>query len=127
MLEAWLVLTSVKYHRNLYILTPLNQRLAPTRLRATGPRSITERSDTTHWFDAVDLLIFLYLTIITRQLEILEKIFFLFPFFSILVKIRPEKMFNDVLSIKEAFLEYKDVSFSKSRKSDFIKGANRCF
>ena len=26
-------------------------------------------------------------------------------------------MFNDVLSIKEAFLEYKDVSFSKSRKS----------
>ena len=26
-------------------------------------------------------------------------------------------MFDDVLSIKEAFLEYKDVSFSKSRKS----------
>ena len=34
-------------------------------------------------------------------------------------------MFKDVLSIKEAFLEYKDVSFSKSRKSDFIKGVNR--
>ena len=38
LLEAWLVLTSVKYHRNLYILIPLNQRLALTRLRATGPR-----------------------------------------------------------------------------------------
>ena len=38
MLEAWLVLTSVKYHGNLYILIPLNQRLALTRLRATGPR-----------------------------------------------------------------------------------------
>ena len=36
-LEAWLVLTSVKYHGNLYILIPLNQRLALTRLRATGP------------------------------------------------------------------------------------------
>ena len=34
---AWLVLTSVKYHGNLYILIPLNQRLALTRLRATGP------------------------------------------------------------------------------------------
>ena len=42
LLEAWLVLTSVKYHGNLYILIPLNQRLALTRLRATGPRSIKE-------------------------------------------------------------------------------------
>ena len=43
LLEAWLVLTSVKYHGNLYILIPLNQRLALTRLRATGPwtRSLT--------------------------------------------------------------------------------------
>ena len=40
LLEAWLVLTSVKYHGNLYILIPLNQRLALTRLRATGPRWI---------------------------------------------------------------------------------------
>ena len=40
MLEAWLVLTSVKYHGNLYILIPLNQWLALTRLRATGPRWI---------------------------------------------------------------------------------------
>ena len=40
LLEAWLVLTSVKYHGNLYILIPLNQRLALTRLRATGPRCI---------------------------------------------------------------------------------------
>ena len=37
LLEAWLVLTSVKYHGNLYILIPLNQRLALTRLRAIGP------------------------------------------------------------------------------------------
>ena len=37
LLETWLVLTSVKYHGNLYILIPLNQRLALTRLRATGP------------------------------------------------------------------------------------------
>ena len=37
LLEAWLVLFSVKYHGNLYILIPLNQRLALTRLRATGP------------------------------------------------------------------------------------------
>ena len=36
--QAWLVLTSVKYHGNLYSLIPLNQRLALTRLRATGPR-----------------------------------------------------------------------------------------
>ena len=40
LLEAWLVLTSVKYHGNLYILIPLNQRLALTRLRATGPRQL---------------------------------------------------------------------------------------
>ena len=37
LLEAWLVLTSVKYHGNLYILIPLNQRLALTRLQATSP------------------------------------------------------------------------------------------
>ena len=40
LLEAWLVLTSVKHHGNLYILIPLNQRLALTRLRATGPWSV---------------------------------------------------------------------------------------
>ena len=40
LLEAWLVLTSVKYHGN-HILIPLNQRLALTRLRATGPESDT--------------------------------------------------------------------------------------
>ena len=38
LLEAWSVLTSVKYHGTLYILIPLNQRLVLTRLRATGPR-----------------------------------------------------------------------------------------
>ena len=37
LLKAWLVLTSVKYHGNRYILILLNQRLALTRLRATGP------------------------------------------------------------------------------------------
>ena len=36
LLKAWLVLTSVKYHGNLYILIPLNQQLALTRLRATS-------------------------------------------------------------------------------------------
>ena len=34
---------SVKYHGNLYILIPLNQRLALTRLRETGPRSNERR------------------------------------------------------------------------------------
>ena len=43
LLEAWLVLTSVKYHGNLYILIPLNQRLALTRLRATGPWLVPRR------------------------------------------------------------------------------------
>ena len=43
LLEAWLVLTSVKYHGNLYILIPLNQRLALTRLRETGPRAIASK------------------------------------------------------------------------------------
>ena len=32
LLEAWLALTSVKYHGNLYVLIPLNQRLALTSL-----------------------------------------------------------------------------------------------
>ena len=41
-----MVLTSVKYHGNLYILIPLNQRLALTRLRATGPRTGTKGTPT---------------------------------------------------------------------------------
>ena len=45
LLEAWLVLTSVKYHGNLYILIPLNQRLALTRLRATGPCTLHDASN----------------------------------------------------------------------------------
>ena len=40
LLEARLVLTSVKYHGNLHILIPLNQRLALTRLRATSLRLV---------------------------------------------------------------------------------------
>ena len=39
----------------------------------------------------------------------------IFFFFSILLKIRPEIMFNDVLNVKEASLENKD----------FFKGVNR--
>ena len=70
----------------------------------------------------MDLLIFIYLTTTTRQLEILEKLSRLFSFY-FLDKIRPEIMFSDVLTIKEAFLEYKDVSFSKSKKSDFLAPA----
>ena len=38
--EAWLALTSVKYHDNLLILMLLNQWLALTILRTTGPRSL---------------------------------------------------------------------------------------
>ena len=37
LLEAWLALTSVKHHGNPKVLIPLNQRLALTRLRTTGP------------------------------------------------------------------------------------------
>jgi len=44
-----------------------------------------------------------------------EKNLDFFLFFFILVKIRPEIMFNDVLNIKEASLENKD----------FFKGVNR--
>ena len=49
LLEAWLVLTNVKYHGNLYILIPLNQRLALTRLRATGPISLTHTESQVYW------------------------------------------------------------------------------
>ena len=37
LLESWLALTSVKYHDNLLILMLLNQWLALTMLRTTGP------------------------------------------------------------------------------------------
>ena len=37
LLEAWLALTSVKYHDNLLVLMLFNQWLALTMLRATGP------------------------------------------------------------------------------------------
>ena len=37
LLEAWLALTSVKYHDNLLILMLLNQWLVLTMLRTTGP------------------------------------------------------------------------------------------
>ena len=35
--EAWLALTSIKYHGNLLILMQLNRWLALTMLRTTGP------------------------------------------------------------------------------------------
>ena len=38
LLEAWLALTSVKYHDNLLILMLINQWLALAMLRTTGPR-----------------------------------------------------------------------------------------
>ena len=44
--EAWLALTSVKYHDNLLILTLLNQWLALTMLRATNPRVLAYDSGT---------------------------------------------------------------------------------
>ena len=50
--DAWLVLTSVKYHGNLYILIPLNQRLALTKLRATGPRCRCIQ----HYINVLDIL-----------------------------------------------------------------------
>ena len=40
LLEAWLALTSVNYHDNLLILMLLNQLLALTMLRTTGPRKL---------------------------------------------------------------------------------------
>ena len=40
LLEACLTQTSVKYHGNLKVLIPLNQRLALTRHRTTGPRAL---------------------------------------------------------------------------------------
>ena len=46
LLEAWLVLTSVSYHRNVLVSIPLNQWLALTILRATGPRAINQRGKT---------------------------------------------------------------------------------
>ena len=42
LLEAWLALISVKYHGNLWVLIPRNQRLALTMLRTTGPWGVIE-------------------------------------------------------------------------------------
>ena len=49
LLEEWLALTSVKYHGNLWVLTTLNQRLALTRLRKTGPRAIKPNINGINW------------------------------------------------------------------------------
>ena len=57
LLEAWLALTSVKYRGNLWVLTPLTQRLAQTRLRATAPRSLA----TLRYMRIVNLLLFFLL------------------------------------------------------------------
>ena len=37
LLEAWLTLTSVNYHRKVQVSIPLDQWLAITMLRPTGP------------------------------------------------------------------------------------------
>ena len=42
LLEAWLVLTSVKYHGNLYILIPLHQRLALTVFEQRAPEGLQQ-------------------------------------------------------------------------------------
>ena len=46
LLEAWLALTSVKYHGNLLILMLLNQWLALTMLRTTGSRGLSRCKET---------------------------------------------------------------------------------
>ena len=46
LLEAWLVLTNVSCHRNVLVSILLNQWLALTILRATGPRAINQRGKT---------------------------------------------------------------------------------
>ena len=43
LLKAWLALTNVNYHRNVWVSIPLNQWLARTILRATGPRLIKRK------------------------------------------------------------------------------------
>ena len=43
LLKAWLALTSVNYQRNVWVSIPLNQWLARTILRATGPRLIKRK------------------------------------------------------------------------------------
>ena len=49
LLEAWLALTSVKYHDNLLILMLLNQWLALTMLRTTGQVNQQTKFTEGHW------------------------------------------------------------------------------
>ena len=44
-----------------------------------------------------------------------------------LVKIRLEKVSNNILEEKETFFYYKNTNFSQSQKSHFSKGVNPCF
>ena len=60
LLEAWLALTSVKYHGNLLVLIPLNQRLALTRLRTTGPWALVEAVHQHFFFNFLYLFCFFF-------------------------------------------------------------------
>ena len=44
-----------------------------------------------------------------------------------LVKIRLEKVSNNILEEKETFFYYKNTNFWQSHKSHFSKGVNPCF
>ena len=44
-----------------------------------------------------------------------------------LVKIRLEKVSNNILEEKETFFYYKNTNFWQSHKSNFSKGVNPCF
>ena len=57
LLETGLALTTVNYHRNLQVSITLNQWLAQTILRATGPWSLTKLASgvshvSLHWFNS---------------------------------------------------------------------------
>ena len=69
MLEAWLGLSNVNYHRNLWVSIPLDQWLALTILRV-------KRANTVPVVDALLLLEPL------KLIDILHRKFFLFHFFS---------------------------------------------
>ena len=53
LLEAWLALTSVKYHDNILILMPLNHWLVLTMLQTTGPWLVMAIEDTTSQNDII--------------------------------------------------------------------------
>ena len=48
LLEAWLALTNFNYHGNVWVSIPLNQWLALSMLRPTGPWTLAKRPATPH-------------------------------------------------------------------------------